>query len=81
MIVFKVQTTERVSKNTASIDESALLEFMRRFAPKVEEELRKKNKHFGSEYKHTISKNDDDIPTKKIASLVKHKATEEVNKS
>ncbi|XP_065207059.1 cytoplasmic dynein 2 intermediate chain 2-like [Planococcus citri] len=72
----EVQTTERSSQKPATIDDSALLDFMRRFAPRVEEELRKKNKHFGSEYTQAISKNEDDIPTKKITSLVKHKTME-----
>ncbi len=38
---------------------------MRRVAPKVEDELRKKNKYFGPDFVQNISE-DDEVVTKKI---------------
>lgn len=77
----KVQTNETTTETTTAVDEIALLDFMRRFAPRVEEELRKQNKHFGSEFKHSISDDESNIQTKKITSLTlnKHKNVEKVN--
>lgn len=74
-----MQTKEIPVPTTAEVDETALLDFMRRFAPKVEEELRKRNKYFGSRYVQELAEGEEeDVPTQKLVSLKKHKNTEKV---
>lgn len=58
-------------------DEAALLEFMRKFAPKVECELRKRSKYFGADFQQNLT-DDEEITTKKICSLPRHEKIGEV---
>lgn len=73
----KVQTDIETLAVQPQYDETALLEFLKKFAPKVELELRKGSKHFDADYQRNLA-NDEEIITKKIGNLMKHEKINEV---
>lgn len=73
----KVQTDIETLAVQPQYDETALLEFLKKFAPKVELELRKGSKHFDADYQWNLA-NDEEIITKKIGNLMKHEKINEV---